>query len=96
MFRALLSSSVPIVTPSAVKIFLISSFSKTLCCIAFSTFNIFPLRGNIAWKALSLPCLAVPPAESPSTKKTSHLAGSCSEQSESLPGRPPILITDFL
>ena len=25
-----------------------SSFSKTLCCIAFSTFNIFPLRGNIA------------------------------------------------
>ena len=28
--------------------------------------------------------MAVPPAESPSTKKTSHLAGSCSEQSESI------------
>ena len=38
--------------------------------------------------APSLPCLAEPPAESPSTIKSSLSAGSFSEQSASLPGRP--------
>jgi len=90
------SSSVPIVTPSAVYILFISSFSKTLCCMAFSTFKIFPLNGRIAWKFLSRPCLAVPPAESPSTKKISHFSGSFQAQSDSLPGSPPPDITVFL
>src|SRR5690554_3588131 len=49
----------------------------------------------MAWKFLSRPCLAVPPAESPSTRNTSHFAGSVSEQSESFPGRPPPPITVF-
>ncbi|MNE47907.1 hypothetical protein D3C80_1423360 [compost metagenome] len=36
------------------------------------------------------PCLAEPPAESPSTRKSSDLAGSRSEQSASLPGKEAI------
>ena len=32
-----------------------------------STFSILPQRGRIAWKRLSRPCFALPPAESPST-----------------------------
>ena len=35
----------------------------------------------------SRPCLAEPPAQSPSTRNSSHLAGSRSWQSASLPGR---------
>ena len=37
----------------------------------------------------SRPCLAVPPADSPSTRYSSHVSGWRSEQSASLPGRPP-------
>ena len=37
----------------------------------------------------SRPCRAEPPAESPSTMKTSHSAGLVDWQSDSLPGRPP-------
>ena len=40
----------------------------------------------MAWKVLSLPCLADPPAESPSTMYNSDLEGSFSEQSANLPG----------
>ena len=61
--------------------------------MAFSTFKIFPLKGKIAWNSRSRPCFAVPPAESPSTKKISHFSGSVSEQSDNLPGKPPIDIT---
>ena len=50
----------------------------------------------IAWKCLSLPCLAVPPAESPSTKNISHFSGSLSEQSDNFPGRPEPDKTFFL
>ena len=53
---------------------------------AFSTFKIFPRKGKIAWKARFLPCFAVPPAESPSTKYISQVCGSESEQSANLPG----------
>src|SRR5690554_5003188 len=38
----------------------------------------------------SRPCLALPPAESPSTMNSSDRAGSFSWQSASLPGRPAI------
>ena len=43
----------------------------TLSARAFSTFSILPQRGRMAWKRESLPCVAEPPAESPSTKKIS-------------------------
>ena len=35
----------------------------------------FPRKGRIAWNFLSLPCLADPPAESPSTKYNSFFLG---------------------
>ena len=41
---------------------------------------ILPLSGKIAWKLRLRACLAVPPAESPSTKNSSTLAGSFSWQ----------------
>ena len=47
-------------------------------------------------KCLSLPCLAVPPAESPSTKKISEISGSLEEQSDNFPGKPEPPIGDFL
>ena len=47
----------------------------------------------MAWYFLSRPCLAVPPAESPSTRKSSQAAGSLSAQSASLPGKPPPVST---
>ena len=34
------------------------------------------------------PCLAVPPAESPSTRNISQFSGLLSEQSANLPGKP--------
>ena len=67
----------------------ISSLARILSMRAFSTFRIFPLSGKMAWKARSRPCLALPPAESPSTRYSSHSAGMREEQSASLPGRPP-------
>ena len=52
---------------------LISSFLKISSRFAFSVFITLPRRGNIAWNFLSLPCFAEPPAESPSTRKSSFL-----------------------
>src|ERR1039458_9843983 len=43
----------------------------------------------MAWKRRSRPCLAVPPADSPSTRNNSQRSGSFSWQSASLPGSPP-------
>ena len=63
---------------------------------AFSTLRIFPFRGRIAWKRLSLPCFAEPPAESPSTRYISHCSGSVIEQSASLPGSALDSSADFL
>ncbi len=54
---------------------------------ARSTLRILPRRGSTAWFSRFLACLAEPPAESPSTRKISDLAGSFSWQSASLPGR---------
>ena len=45
-----------------------------------------PRKGKIACVARWRPCLAEPPAESPSTRKISALVGSRSWQSASLPG----------
>ena len=49
-------------------------------------FSILPRRGRIAWVSRLRACLALPPAESPSTRKSSLMAGSWPEQSASLPG----------
>ena len=54
---------------------------------AFSTLRILPRSGSTAWVLRSRPCLAEPPAESPSTMKISASDGSLTEQSASLPGR---------
>ena len=56
---------------------------------AFSTLRILPRIGRIAWIRGSRPWRAEPPAESPSTMKTSHSSGLVDWQSLSLPGRPP-------
>ena len=45
-----------------------------------------PRSGRMAWLSLSRPILALPPAESPSTRKTSLCAMSLLSQSVSLPG----------
>src|SRR6185312_12794561 len=55
---------------------------------AFSTLRILPFSGSTAWVLRLRPCLAEPPAESPSNRNSSHSAGSFSWQSASLPGRP--------
>ena len=57
---------------------------------ARSTFRILPFSGKIACILRLRPCLAEPPAESPSTMYSSDIAGSFSWQSASLPGRPAI------
>src|SRR3982074_2808628 len=49
----------------------------------------------MAWYLRSRPPLAEPPADSPSTMKISHRAGSRSWQSASFPGRPPESIADL-
>ena len=46
-----------------------------------------PRRGRMAWFCLLRPILALPPAESPSTKKTSLSAVSLLSQSVNLPGK---------
>ena len=53
---------------------------------ARSTLRILPRKGSTAWFSRLRACLAEPPAESPSTMKSSDLAGSRSWQSASLPG----------
>ena len=50
----------------------------------------------MAWVFLSLPCLAEPPAESPSTINISDNDGSFSWQSASFPGNPATSIAFFL
>src|SRR5215216_6211179 len=71
--------------PRAVIIRRISSDDSILSRRAFSTLRILPLSGRMAWKRRSRPCLAVPPALSPSTRKISQRRGSFSWQSGSFP-----------
>ena len=72
--------------PSAVTRSASSLFSRTLAIDAFSALSTLPRSGRIAWRVRSRPCLAEPPAESPSTMKISVAPGVLSEQSDSLPG----------
>ena len=62
----LLLSLIPV--PSAVIRVAISANEISLSKRARSTFRILPLSGRIAWFLRSRPCLAEPPAESPSTR----------------------------
>ena len=48
--------------------------------------RILPRSGMTAWNSRSRACFAEPPAESPSTRKSSQRDGSCRRQSASLPG----------
>ena len=64
----------------------ISLFESTLSMRFFSTLMILPRSGSTACVLRSRPCLAEPPAESPSTTNSSARAGSRTEQSASLPG----------
>ena len=81
-----MSNSSPIPVPIAVIIAWISSFESTLLMRFFSQLMILPRSGRIAWKVRSRPILAEPPAESPSTMKSSASSGSRIVQSASLPG----------
>src|SRR5712691_10356779 len=73
----------------AVMMVRISSLERILSMRAFCTLRILPRSGRIAWKPRSRPCFAEPPAESPSTRYTSQIVGSSSEQSASFPGSNP-------
>src|SRR5260370_1251099 len=58
--------------PNAVMSVPTSADASILSKRAFSTLRIFPLSGRIACVRRSRPCLAEPPAESPSTKNISR------------------------
>src|SRR5437899_6296631 len=62
-------SSLPMPVPSAVISVPTSADDSILSKRALSTFRILPLSGRIACVRRSRPCLAEPPAESPSTMK---------------------------
>ena len=73
----------------------ISSLLRILSIEAFSTLRILPRIGKIAWYIRERPCLAEPPAESPSTINNSQSSASRLEQSANLPGRLLISMTDL-
>mmetsp|Transcript_28265 Transcript_28265/g.93957 ORF Transcript_28265/g.93957 Transcript_28265/m.93957 type:complete len:288 (-) Transcript_28265:696-1559(-) len=73
-------------SPSAVMSAWISAFWYMAVSSAFSMLRILPRSGRIAWLWRERPCLAEPPAESPSTMKISDSSGSPHAQSASLPG----------
>ena len=73
--------------PRATTKFLICSDASIRSSRALSMFKILPRSGSIAWVFLSLPVLAVPPAESPSTIKSSDSSADLLWQSASLPGK---------
>ena len=81
--------------PIAVMMARISSLDRILSIRARSTLRIFPLSGRIAWNSRSRPCLAEPPALSPSTRYSSDREALRLEQSASLPGRTPVSRADF-
>src|ERR687883_523758 len=81
-----MSNSSPIPVPIAVMIDWISAFESTLLIRFFSELITFPRSGRIAWKVRSRPSTAEPPAELPSTRKSSADSGSEIWQSASFPG----------
>ena len=65
----------------------ISSCPSIFTRLAFSTFRSFPRIARIAWTLESRPCLALPPAVPPSTRKSSVSSLLLLRQSESFPGQ---------
>ncbi len=72
------NSSRPMPAPSAVMSVPTVSEESIRSNRARSTFRILPRSGSTAWFFRARPCLAEPPAESPSTMKSSDSAGSFS------------------
>ena len=64
-----------------------SALASTLSSASPSALRILPRRGSTACVWLLRPCLAEPPAESPSTMNSSDSSRSVDLQSASLPGR---------
>ena len=64
----------------------ISVFESTFPMRFFSALMTLPRSGRIAWKSRLRASTAEPPAELPSTRKSSADSGSLSSQSASLPG----------
>jgi len=62
------SSESPMPAPRAITSGRMFSLETILSSRAFSTLRSLPRSGRIAWKRRSRPCLAEPPAESPSTR----------------------------
>ena len=91
-----MSKSLPIPAPTAKITGCNLSLLYILSALDFSTLSIFPQRGRIAWNFLSLPCFALPPAESPSTMYTSHSSGFLLLQSASFPGNVDVSNALFL
>ena len=84
-----MSNSSPIPVPITCTSDWISVFESTLLIRFFSLLMILPRSGRIAWFDLSRACLAEPPAESPSTMKTSVSSGSLIWQSANFFAMPP-------
>src|ERR1041385_3800338 len=88
--------SSPTPVPIAVIMVRISSFERILSIRAFWTLRILPRSGRIAWLLRSRACFAEPPAESPSTRNTSHSCGAGGGRAGWCAGRPPRLETALL
>ena len=89
-------SSAPRPQPSALAMSCSSLFPPIFSELACSALSTLPRNGRIACVLRSRPCLAEPPAESPSTMNSSLSSGSVEAQSASLPGRLSLwLIADF-
>ena len=80
-------SPAPMPQPSALTMSCSSLLPAPCRCAACSALSTLPRSGRIAWVRRSRPCLAEPPAESPSTMNSSLSLGSVDAQSASLPGR---------
>lgn len=63
---------------------------------AFAVFKTLPRSGKIAWNLRSRPCLAEPPAESPSTRYSSFFLGFLDCAGVNLPERSPLSFLFFL
>ena len=74
-FRSSMRKSLPYPAPSAEMMVRISSLASTWSMRFFSTFSGLPRRGRMACVCRTRACLAVPPAESPSTMNSSFSSG---------------------
>ena len=75
---------------------LISSFLRMSAIFALAVLITLPRNGKMAWNLRSRPCLADPPAESPSTRKSSFLAGFFDCAGVNFPDNSPLSFLFFL